>query len=402
LAYGAVAILAIYAIGLAWLAWADWHLQRSVTAEHTGNLSAAVTQAHQAVVLDPFSARPLFRLAWLEGKLAQQTGDLAARQAAIEHYRAGLNLEPIWGLNSANLAGLLWQPGQPDEAIAILQRTLTAEKDSLYLVNLGYFYEQMGRWDDAVTAYGQALWLSPALAGSGFWQAAPERVQRWPNLAAAAVSFARDEVSRQQLQVDLALARQEFETVESLIDPVAARSTPTLRVALVEAYLKRGQLEQAAALLKPNEPESAQEFRLWGQLKLLSGDLPAAEKLLKTAIFLGDGSAYYFLGQLYQQQGQLKAAEAAYRRGFSPHYSAENIEMTIYGRPGGNDLLTPPLLRIGVSPTQAAPWLALARLYESEQRFDEAKQIYEFLLFEDSFLTQAQVPLKRLEKTVSP
>jgi tetratricopeptide (TPR) repeat protein len=134
----------------------------------------------------------------------------------------------------------------------------------------------------------------------------------------------------------------------------------------------------------------------WGRVELQLGDEVAAEKWLKTAVFLGDSQAHYYLGQLFEQRGDLKAAEAAYRRGFSPHYISENIEITIYGRSGGNDLI-PQLLRIGVSPAQAAPWLALGRLYEDQQRFEEAKRVYEFLLIEDPFLAVGRERLALLE-----
>ncbi len=386
LAYGAAALLGVYAFGLIWLAQADWYFQRSIAVEQSGNLPEAVGLAQQAAALDPYLALPLFRLAWLEAKLAEQKGDPATRQAAIEHYRAGLNQEPIWGLNSANLAGVLWAQGQRPEAIETLQQTLSVEKDSLYWVNLGYFYEQMGRWAEAAAAYGQALGLSPALAGSGFWTATPERAHRWPDFAAQAVSQLKDETARRQLLVSLALARQEFEAVVELVGPVTAETGPFLRAALAEAYLNLGRLEPAEAALRLVEPTTARDFLLWGRLNQLTGDLAAAEKAFKTAIFLGDGSAYFYLGQLYEQQGNLRAAETAYWRSFSPHYFSENIEVTIYGRPGNNDLLAPPLLRLGVGPAQAAPWLALARLFEAQQRFDDAQQVYELLRLEDPFL----------------
>jgi tetratricopeptide (TPR) repeat protein len=140
----------------------------------------------------------------------------------------------------------------------------------------------------------------------------------------------------------------------------------------------------------------SQDYLLWGRIKLQSNDMAAAENLLKTAAFLGDHRAYYYLGQLYEEQGDIHAAEAAYRQGFSPHYISENIEVTIYGRPGGIDLV-PQLLRIGVSPGQAAPWLELARLYEEQERFEDAKRLYQLLLAEDPFLTVGRERLALLE-----
>jgi tetratricopeptide (TPR) repeat protein len=91
----------------------------------------------------------------------------------------------------------------------------------------------------------------------------------------------------------------------------------------------------------------------------------------------------------------LQAAELAYQRGFLPHVTSENIEVTIYGRRSGNDL-APQLLRIGVSPAVAAPWLALARLHEAQGRYEQARTIYRFLLADDPYLTVAQERLALL------
>src|SRR6185295_12864903 len=139
----------VYAVAFVWVARADLYFQDSFSVEQADSLSQAIRQAEQARALDPDLALRTFRLASLEARLAAQTGDPQIIQAAIEHYRAGLDQEPIWGLNSANLAGLLWQQGRPAEAIETLQRTVAAEKDPLYLINLGYFYEQTGDWVSA-------------------------------------------------------------------------------------------------------------------------------------------------------------------------------------------------------------------------------------------------------------
>jgi tetratricopeptide (TPR) repeat protein len=121
----------------------------------------------------------------------------------------------------------------------------------------------------------------------------------------------------------------------------------------------------------------------------------AAERYLKTAIFLGNREAHYYLGRLLEQRGELQAAALAYEQGFSYRATSENIAVTIYGRLEGNDF-APQLLRIGLAQRQAQALLALARLYEGEQRLEEAKHIYELLLAEDPFFTFAQEQLELL------
>lgn len=393
-AYLGMALLVAYALGFAWLARSDQYFLGSFAQEREGKLTEAVSQAEQARRLDPDLALHTFRLALVEARLGQQTQVAEPLQAAIAHYQAGLGQEPILGLNSANLSGLLWQQGRQTEAIETMQRTLTAEQDPLYWVNLGYFYEQVGDWAEASAAYGQALALAPDLGGSGFWQATPERAEKWSVFVEEAVKHSSTDA--QWLQINLALARQDFAAVETLAGPVSASTDSHRRAALAEVYLSRAQAERANSLLESAGLASAEDYLLQGRIKLQLGDEATAEKLLKTAVFLDNNRAYYYLGQLYERRGDIPAAEAAYNWGFSPHFTAENIEVTIYGRAGANDLV-PQLLRIGIGPAKAAPWLELARLYETQQRFEEAKRIYEFLLLEDHFLTISQERLALLE-----
>ncbi len=401
--YAALGVLLIYLFGLAWIALADLHFQRSFKEEAVGHPAGAIVEATQARALDPALPLRTFRLALLEARLAHQTDDPALIEAAIEHYRAGLRQEPILGVNSANLAGLLWQQGRADEAIEMLQRTVAATEEPLYLVNLGHFFEQTGRWAEATEAYGQALAFSPGLAASGFWQATPERAARWPNFVDAAIesiSAGDNELAERSLRVNLALARQDFETAAGLLQSLPPGSDERLQTTLTELYLIQEQPQQLAKFLPP-KPKKAEDYFLWGWLELQRADYSDAAQLLKIAGFLGQKQAYYYLGQLLESQGQLEAAEMAYSRGYSPRATSENVAVNIYGRFGGNDL-APQLLRIGLGPWQARAWLALARLYEKQQRYEDAARIYRILISEDPYLEVAQERLNLLVEKTSP
>jgi tetratricopeptide (TPR) repeat protein len=259
-------------------------------------------------------------------------------------------------------------------------------------------YEQQGDWTNAVANYGQALRRGPGLAASGFWQADPARSARWPDFIKAAVGQLPAEGQGElDLRLELALAQADFEAAETLIGPMTAPTSPELRLKLAELYLRQGQPERAEPLLQA-DPITGQDYLLAGWLKLQLGRPAEAEKLFKTAVFLGNGAANYYLGQLYEQQGNLPAAELAYRRGFSPRSIAEDVAVTIYGRPAGLDL-APQVLRLGVGAQQAESWLALARLLEAQQRLAEAQQIYQLLLAEDPFL---EVARQRLALIGSP
>ncbi|HEX9923468.1 MAG TPA: O-antigen ligase family protein, partial [Anaerolineae bacterium] len=399
-AWAGAAILLIYAVGFGRLAVADYYFESSLQREASGRLSEALARANQAQALDPALTLRTFRLALLAAREADQTGDPLLLQTAIDHYRAGLAREPILGLNSANLAGLLWQQGRRAEAIEMMKRTILAEEAPLYLINLGYFYEQEADWVQAGAAYGRALFLSPALAASGFWQAEPNRAKRWPDFVEAAVDqgLPQTGVAQQMLRLNLALAQEDFDVATALIE--SASTTEPFQDTLVEIYLQTGKPEQVEAHLATS-PQTARDYFLWGWLRLEQGDDVAAETLLKTAVFMGDQNATYHLGRLYERRGDIEAAERAYQNGFTPHATSENIPVTVYGRFGANDL-APQLIRIGVGPPQAKPWLVLARLYEQQYRFEPARQVYSLLLAEDPWLQIAQDRLALLDSKQSP
>ena len=284
------------------------------------------------------------------------------------------------GLNSANLAGLLAAQGHGAEAIDWLDRTLTAEDSALYWLNLGHFYEQQPDWAATVFAYGQALRRNPALAGSGFWGADDDRVARWPQIVAVAVESdsASGEASRR-----LAIARFQYLNADRLPEDAVTTlaGTGQFQTTLLEWHLNRGEVTQATTMLNP-QPNSGSENVWWGWAKLQAGELDSAEELLQTAAFQRQRQAYYYLGQLYQQQGKVQAAEDAYSRAFLLA-SPENIEVTIYGRFGGNDLV-PQLIRIG-DINQVQPLKALIQLYAAQQRTEDIDHVHNLLRQIDPF-----------------
>ena len=388
LAWSSLVLLVVYGGWFVQLGRADYWHGRSFRLEGRDEPAAALAAALQARRLDPFLPLRTQRVAMLEARLAYRTNDSDLSQAAMSHYQAALQQEPILGLDSANLAGLLWQQGQASQALDWLQQTIAADDDLLYKINLGYFFEQQGLWPEAVRAYSRALRQAPAIAGSGFWLATPERVAHWP-----AIELAASEGAPPETAVALALAQGEFDKAESLLGTISGNDA-FKHAALAEIYLQREQPQLAQPQLA-SPPVTAYDYLLLGRSQWQLGQA-TAETSLKTAAFLGDRRAYFYLGQLYEAGGDLTAAETAYRRGFSAHTTSENVPVTIYGRFGGSDL-APQLLRLGISPTQAAPWLALARLLEDQSRLAEAEQVYRLLLAEDPFLAKAQRGLAVLE-----
>ncbi len=397
--YIALSILLLYLFAFMWLMVADSHFRKSFRAEGRGNLLTAIDEATLAQSLDPDLPLRTFRLALLEARMAdrQETEYLPS---AIKHYQLGLQQEPIKGINSANLAGLLWQQGNRPEAIQMLQETVKAEENPLYWVNLGYFFEQEDSWPEAIDAYGQALFLSPKLAGSDFWQDSPARAGKWDAIVSVAGSYLQSDDEKDQaiFDMEIALAQGDFDTIDTIVfnNPQLPPDNLQIRNMLIERYLHREQWTQASNLVG-SDPQNVLDHTFLGRINLGLENYEEAEQLFKKAIFLGNQEAGYYLGQVYEQQQNLQAAERAYQQGFSLQASSENIEVTIYDRWGGNGL-APQLLQIGVGPWQARSWLALASLYEKQDRLEDARRIYTLLLFEDPFLEVAQERFDLLEE----
>jgi tetratricopeptide (TPR) repeat protein len=394
----ALLALAAYMAGLAWLDAGQFYFQQSVGLAGRGNLAEASAAAEQARRLDPAMPLYAFQSAYLHGQMTDQPG---AAAKAVDLYQAGLAAEPVDGRQTANLAAALWQIGNREAAIDALTRAVEVEPDPGYLVNLGYFYEQVGDVEHAAQAYRQALVLAPRLAGSEFWQADTRRAELWPEILAQAeaeLGTAADGAGW-RLQVALAqgdwlgvgryaqiilqnapqdcaalsaLARAQFETGGITLAKDTARQAVDANPACGEAYLARGVAKQA-----------------WGDR--------TAETDWRQALFLGQSEAAYYLGRLYEVRGDAAAAARFYSLALSRSAVSMDVEITLYSQRAVFDLL-PPLFRIGVGPRQARPWLALARLYETQNDFGAARQIYQALLLEDPYMELARERLSALPR----
>lgn len=394
----ALLALVLYAAGLAWLDVGQFYFQRSVNLAERGNMAGAIAAAERSHQLDPATPLYTFQLAYLQGSMTDQPEALATAAAL---YQAGLAAEPVDGRQTANLAAVLWQIGDRQAAINALARTVALDPDPLWLVNLGYFYQQVGDVERAIEAYGQALALSPALAGSEFWQAEKERATYWPEVLAKAettlVAKGQDP-ARWRLQV--ALVRRDW-TVAAAQAQTILEGTPEDCTAL--STLARARFETGGMGEAKRQAQEAVDtqwacggaYTVRGLVNQATGNLAAAERDWRTALFLNQREAAYYLGQFYQTQGDAGAAARFYLSAISPSAVPTDVEITLYDRRATFDLL-PPLFRIGIGPEQGESWLALARLREIQGDFEAARQVYRALLSEDPYLEVAQERLDAL------
>lgn len=87
---------------------------------------------------------------------------LGREQEALEVYRAGIHADPRNPKYRSNLAVLLAQQGNPEGALREAQRALELDRTFVpaYL-NAGFFLQSLGRLEEAVRHFEQALSLDP-------------------------------------------------------------------------------------------------------------------------------------------------------------------------------------------------------------------------------------------------
>jgi tetratricopeptide (TPR) repeat protein len=277
---------------------------------------------------------------------------------------------------------------------------VAAEPDPTLLINLGHFYQQVGNMDRAIEAYGQALFLLPGLAGSEFWQADAERALHWSDILAQAQATltTRENIAHWQLQIVLAQGDWPVASVHAQRILAGAPEDCTGLTALARARLEMNKVEEAGNLAQraiDANRACGSAYLVRGMASHAAGDLAAAERDWRAALFLNQRWGAYYLGQLYEMQGDPDTAAQFYLDALSPTAVPIDVEVVLYDRRVTFDLLHP-LFRIGVSPEEAEPWLALARLHEVQGDFETARHVYRTLLLEDPYLQVAQERLNAL------
>jgi tetratricopeptide (TPR) repeat protein/O-antigen ligase len=401
-----LALLLLLATWLAWTSLALYHLQRSVRQADNGEFQEAVAEADVAQRMDGRLAINTFQLAYAEALSFSVDGAAGMAEAAIDDYQAALALDPVWGTNTANLASLLWETGSSQAAVEWMLRTVDVEPDALHLLNLGLYYEQMGQLDEAWDSYAQSLVEQPGLAGSGFWGAEESRAAAWPEIVSRAESRLGGYPTHSQacFRAQVAWARGDLAEVadEALTIVGSAPEWAEGHLWLARSLLAQGRAPaavDAAETAVSLDRERSDTHGLLGCALAASGDVVQGEAELRLALFMRTGGreeAYACLAELYRAEGDIQAAVWAYERAVAPRAVSQDVEMTLYGRLVGFDLL-PGFVRIRMGEREAEPWLRLGDLYEQEGMLADARRVYLALLSQDPHLDAAQDRLDALE-----
>jgi tetratricopeptide (TPR) repeat protein len=303
-------LLAIGALGMAWDDWGYGTFVRSLTWIGQGEVEQAAAAVERARDHDPGMSLYACQAGYLYGRQAAD-GHPEALPLALEAYQECTAAVPVpnW-VDQLNYAALLWQSGQPDQALA-LARTTTHQNPLVVVpwLSRGLWAEMRSSRSESVEAYGWALALNPGLAGSPFWRQG-ERADRWNDiLAAGQQAIARLGRSTAVWRWQALSAYGEKENVTLEIEAwLTDHPTDTEAMSLLgQTLLQLGQPQEAFPWLDRSlsvGPASAHGFLLRGEAALALGQSAQAECDLRTSLFLNASDrARRDLTQLTQQMG---------------------------------------------------------------------------------------------------
>ncbi len=367
--------------------------------------AAANNQNEQAIALIEQSVRmdPKFALYQFEAAGWYVLPDIADYQTARMMYQTALNLESSYGLNHANLATIEWHLGNHDVAIShITTASQLAPKTPQFWLTLGVYSEEQGDYEQALSAYSQAIVTNPNWINSDFWQATSWRRENFTALFEHACAELSP-LQCSQLNFQFQLQTRNLAEAEKALGDISQYDPDGYfyHFAAGELHLAQNKLKlalehiQQAIQLQAN---NSQAYALQAEILFELGNLDQAQQTIKRAIFLGQNSTtkpYYILGRIKEAQELFSEAEAAYWRGYNPQTFSLNYSVALY-RQLSSLLPLPTLQRTSGGPITAQAWFDLADLYKRQGRFQQAIQIYNLLLSEDPFLNQAKVELAKL------
>lgn len=360
--------------------WAVSHraqalLDRSVELAQGGDLPGAVEAIRAAQRLDPHMGFYTAQEAQYLGELALH--DPAYLSAARQAFEAALADEGTSATLHANYAAVLAAAGDEVAARRALQAAINLEPDDgEYPLWSGVLAEGMGDAAGARAAYVEALVLEPDWLASGFWDLSPLRQEA---RAAFLAAYELDGIPLDTL-IELPPACWPTDAPphwHGWRGPGAGQQPycEGMRALVLDADPAQALpfLNQAVEV----EPGLAAAYTARAEARLALGEHAAAEHDLRVAKYLGDTRAAYRLGVLAEHRSDLASAEQ--------HYLGATVRLVplyewagaVYQRFG----LIEPLPGLEMpAPTNLDPHLALLRLYETQERIEDAARVREAII----------------------
>ena len=263
----------------------------------------AVDQAQRGVDLDPQLAIYRFRLGVVQGQVYLDTGDLTFLNNAIGQLRRGLELEPRSAIGHANLALLLARTTDREGArSAALSAMEFANRDPAVSLVAGTALELTNWDDDAVRAYGDAIFQDLGLADSPFWSETPFRVAHFSDIVANSAVVLNDCALLWLSAQPVPSGVERQDALIGCVERVLERDTKEDRIVLAEALIRDGEVELAGQQIDnvlTRYPDFGAGRTALGRWYAALGDLERARLEWLRAGQLGEVDALMLLGDSY-------------------------------------------------------------------------------------------------------
>ena len=135
---------------------ARWFFERGYELQAANRLEDAFRCYQRSLELYPIAETHTF-LGWAYSILGRY-------EEAIRECERAIRLDPEFGNPYNDIGAYLIQLGRPAEAIPWLEKAAASKRYAsrcFPYVNLGRVYERLGRWQQALAAYREAVRLSP-------------------------------------------------------------------------------------------------------------------------------------------------------------------------------------------------------------------------------------------------
>lgn len=363
-----------------------WELDVGVRLAGAGRWQEAATYLDAAATQDPGVTFYAFQAALARGWLAKTGGDGGPGQlaGAIDTYRAAIQVEPSYALNHANLAALLWQADEQEQAVSEMARAVALQPaEARYRLNLANYYWGQGRGEAAEREYLALLLGEPRLMRSRAWQSAmASGVDQGKLLARARDRLEKEPpLARATRRGQLALAADEPEEAIEQFRLAIDRHGGSAEAwsGLGEALGQLGRHGEAADALHraaASSPTAAAHAALAGALAE-GGAIAEAQREARRALFLEPSAAgHLVLARLARQQGKVDEAIGHYQPALAGDSSYIAYSLVAWRRPGIQRDSLPQLVPVGPSRDDAAVYGDVAAYLTEEGRVEEAVEVY--------------------------
>jgi tetratricopeptide (TPR) repeat protein len=163
-------LILVFIVGTVFTLRGSDQFQLGIDAANDGDWNAAEAQICAAYETSPHISHYAFQCALIQAKIAFLENDTDALEKSISMYEAGLQSDPYWPINWANLAALEWQSGERTNALTHMQQALDfAPRDAILALNTGWMMEQLGDEVGARDHYELTLKSNPGLIETVFF-----------------------------------------------------------------------------------------------------------------------------------------------------------------------------------------------------------------------------------------